>query len=135
MNKQKAYARFRAHGHDALRAWCKTVILSRWDELEKAGLVRLASDEEQESYFDVYGTPDDEKERKSIEHYLDLWGCFCVYTEYKGVDGEWRPADSIGMCVYEDATDPFDNEYVVDLMDAAIDFAVNEHFVADGASI
>ena len=51
---------------------------------------------------------------------LEQWGCVVVYTEY--LDGEtWRRADSVGMCVYNRPLDPFDNDYVIDLMRSAID--------------
>lgn len=100
-------------------------ILARWRELEAQGKVRLTVEPEQESYFDVYGEPDSERERKALEGTLENLGCYWVASEYLsactcGETEEWEQADSIGMCVYEDPTDPFENCYVIDLMDAAI---------------
>jgi hypothetical protein len=104
--------------------------LREWRELESEGKVRMVMEPEEENYFDVYGEPDTEKERKSIVETLDRLGCYWVAAEYlTACDNDehevWEQADSIGMCVYEDATDPFENCYVIQLMQSAID-AVKE---------
>lgn len=94
--------------------------LAQWRELENGGLVRLKAEPEQENYFDVYGEPETAKERKAIEQQLDRDGCWIVIAEY--FDGtHWQQADSIGMCSgYSNPTDPFQNDYVTDLMRSAI---------------
>lgn len=48
------------------------------------------------------------------------WGTHIVSSQFW--DGrEWKTADSIGNCTgYVDPTDPFENVYVVDLMESAI---------------
>lgn len=38
----------------------------------------------------------------------------------------WQHADSIGMCVYADPFDPFENAYVNDLMRNALDALANQ---------
>lgn len=93
--------------------------LEQWELYESAGLVRLIAEPEQESYFDVYGKPDTEKERQEIIRYLDLWGCFCIISQV-WIDGKWEHADSVGMCVYARPLDPFDNTHVIDLMASAL---------------
>lgn len=93
--------------------------LDAWRRAEVAGLVRLRSEPERENYFDVYGEPDDERERASIVAEIERNGCWWVVSEYW--DGEdWQLADSIGMCVYANPLDPFQNCYVVDLMASAL---------------
>lgn len=110
-------------------------LLGEWHKAESAGLVRLRSEEEQESYFDGFGEPEAytdahgrrvsaEQARKELCELIDAKGCWCVISEYW--DGEeWQQADSIGMCTgYDDPESPFENCYVPDLMRSALD-AVN----------
>src|SRR5262249_10266646 len=95
-------------------------ILDKWYEAESAGIVRLQALLEQENYFDVYGKPDSEREYKAMCEALDRNGCYCVVSQY--FDGrEWQWADSVGMCVYDRPLDPFCNDYVIDLMQSALD--------------
>ena len=98
--------------------------LQQWAEAEAAGLVRIEAEPEQDNYFDVYGAPDTDGERKQIEAELDRVGCWVVFTEVnhgtEGTGDDWQHADSIGMCVYANPCDPFQNCYVVDLMAAAL---------------
>jgi len=113
-------------GRQAEMALRDARILAEWRELESEGKVRLIAEPEQESYFDVYGEPDSEKERKAIVEALEDKGCYWVASEYLTTcDNDehevWEQADSIGMCVYDDPTDPFENCYVIDLMSSAID--------------
>lgn len=93
--------------------------VAEFEELESQGLVRIKAEPEQESYFDVYGEPDNEKERKATEDYLERWGCWAVFSEYFDGD-DWQHADCIGMCVYADPMSPVENDYVPELMRAAI---------------
>lgn len=72
--------------------------LDEWRLAVNAGLVRMSSRPEEESYFDVFGDPETEEQRRAITAALDRMGCWCVYSEVW--DGKaWVVADSIGMCV------------------------------------
>lgn len=95
-------------------------ILAAWREAEDAGHVRLRSEPEHECYFDVYGEPDDERERERISDLIDRLGCYWVVAEYLTEDDEWEQADSIGMCIYKDPECPFENCYVPGLMQSAL---------------
>lgn len=98
--------------------------LAEWREAESAGLVRVRVEPEQDSYFDVYGKPDTDKERAMIEAALERDGCWYVISEVNNGDestgDNWEIADSIGMCVYNHPEDPFENCYVIDLMRSAL---------------
>lgn len=98
-------------------------ILDEWNQAERAGLVRLRAIPEEESYFDVYGRPDDPKELAELTRLLETWGCYCVVSEVNHGDAtrdDWQHADSVSMCVYKKPLDPFDNSYVPDLMREAL---------------
>lgn len=98
--------------------------LAEWRAARNSNLVRLRMIPEEESYFDVFGRPDNEKERKEIETLLDRWGCYWVVSEVNHGNetrDDWQHADSIGMCVYANPLDPFENCYIPDLMRAALD--------------
>ena len=133
----KLYAQCRAHkpfmlvGQDAACSLNSARTILRFRELEKEGLVRLRSEPEMENYFDVYGDPegytnaqghyvDAEKARTEIEDQIESMGCDWVVAEYLDENGDWEHADSIGMCIYNDPLSPFENCYVVGLMDSAI---------------
>ena len=99
-------------------------ILARFREMEEEGLVRLRQEEEQESYFDVYGTPDSKREREGIAGQIERDGCWFVVSEYLDeATDTWQCADSIGMCIYSRPLDPFQNGYVPELMRAACEQA------------
>lgn len=133
MKKQlkEDWQKFMEHGAYAIppgRAACamrQARILAHWREAEAACLVRLRCEPEQESYFDVFGKPDTEKERKQMEATLERLGCWYIVAEVNdGSEAEgddWRIVDAIGMCVYDNPLDPFENCYVPDLMKAALD--------------
>lgn len=121
--------RFKEYGAYATppgRAMCalqNARTLSVFRELEDQGLVRIKAQEEEENYFDVYGEPDDERERERMVKILDRDGCWYVYSEYFSPETEtWKHADGVGMCTgYSDPTDPFENCYVIGMMQEAID--------------
>jgi hypothetical protein len=132
------YAKFRKDsptlwtGRNAELALSQAKTLSVFRTLEDQGLVRITAEPEEESYFDVYGKPDNERERQSIVEALERDGCWYVQTEYFSPESEeWEHADSIGMCVYDDPTSPFENCYVIDLMREAIDKLTAETAEAD----
>jgi hypothetical protein len=96
-------------------------IIETFRNLESNGFVRIRAEEEQESYFDVFGNPDSPEERQEIVDRLNLNGCWCVTSEFMGDDGRWHHADSIGMCTgYQNVLDPEENDYVCDLMASAV---------------
>lgn len=90
--------------------------LAQWRTDELLERVRLVVDEERESYADVYGREEYEQSKKWIEK----WGVHWVRSEYLTPSGNWETADSIGMCVYKNPADPFENDYVIGLMASAI---------------
>jgi hypothetical protein len=128
------YTQFRKAGYLPIQALRASKTLLQWAELEDQDLVRLSAEPEQENYFDVYGEPDGyedgngrhvsaEQERKELEREIELNGCWVVYSEYRATpDDLWEHADSIDMCTgYRDPLSPFENDYVIDLMQAAVD--------------
>lgn len=112
----------------------KTILAFR--QLESDGLVRMRCEPEEESYFDVYGKPElewrnghtlsREETDKNLEALLELDGVWWTVAEW--FDGyEWQQADSCGMHAgYKNPLDPFENCYVIQEMQSAID-ALNEH--------
>ena len=125
---QTLYKRFRQHspfmlvGRNAELALESAKTLAVFRALEDQGLVRIEAHPEEESYFDVFGEPDSERERKDLESTLERLGCWYVVSEFLSPESEqWEHADSIGMCVYNDPTSPFENCYVIQLMREAID--------------
>lgn len=99
--------------------------MAEWREAERADLVRLRIEPEQENYFDVYGKPDNDQEKARIERELERCDCWWIVAEVNEGDeitgDKWEHADSIGMCVYDNPLDPFENDYIPDLMRAALD--------------
>ena len=100
------------------------------------GKVRITMAYEKENYFDVFGQPEGyegqhgwvtpEEERVEIEDMIQSMGCYVVMAEtWNGCQecgrGEWEMVDSVGMCIYSDPTDPYENEYVPGMMKAAIE--------------
>lgn len=115
------YKEFRKVGYTAQRAYDAADIYTRFLLAQAQGLVKIRAEYEEESYFDVYGEPDTKKERDEICRLIDQWGMYCVLTEAKcPCCGSWELSDSIGMCIYNDPLSPFENDYVIDLMDSAL---------------
>lgn len=106
-------------------------LIADWNIAERAGLVRLRAEPEHENYFDVYGKPEGyedvngkqvlpEQERAQIQRSIELYGNYCVISEYFDEE-EWQHADSIGFCVgYKNPLSPEENCYVPDLMRSAL---------------
>jgi len=94
-------------------------ILQVFDDLGDS--VRIQCEPEEENYYDVYGIPESDKEKRQLAESLEK-GCWYVFSEYKcPCCGQWNRADGIGMCVgYNDPCLPFENNYVIDLMDSAV---------------
>ncbi len=134
------YKQFRKCGMDAHRALDAARTYKQFQRLETEGLVRLRAEPEDDNYFDVYGEPDGytdihgrrvsaEQAKQDIIDSIERDGCwYCVSEWFDGQ--EWQHADSIGMCSgYNNALSPFDNWYIPDLMQGAID-AVENNAVA-----
>lgn len=124
--KARARKPFMIAGQDAAASLDAARTILRFRELEQAGLVRIRAEHQQENYFDVYGEPDTQREREAIIDAIDRNGLSWVTTEVFHTcecceDEQWEHADSIGMCIYSDPCDPYENCYVVDLMRSAID--------------
>lgn len=105
------YKRFRKAGYRASEAITNTKILDKWEDLEADGMVRIIALAEDESYFDVFGKPDSERDRKRIVEEIELNGCWVVVSQvYNDETDKWEWYDSIGMCTgYNDPTSPFEN--------------------------
>ncbi len=136
----KYYADFRKIGYTAERALANAKTLAKFRDYEENGWeargIRLRAEQETESYFDVYGKPDSTQERDRLIDIFDRLGVWCVISEiYNEDSGKWEHVDSIGMCTgYENPTSPFENDYVIDLMDAAVK-AYESKLCLDGAFI
>lgn len=116
------YKSFRNAGYPAHHALHAARAKDSFEDLENDGNVRLVCQEEEENYYDVYGVPDDPKEKEQQDRFLELWGCYYVGAEVLDhTTGRWIPADGVGMCVYNHPTDPEDNWYVADIMAAAVE--------------
>ena len=130
-SKFKANKPFMLEGRDSEMSLRAAKTLLKWEELENRGLVRIKAEDEEESYFDVFGREDDKEQQKATEDLIERWGCVYVSTEY--FDGSsWQLADSIGMCVYENPTSPFENCYVIDLMNECIE-QLEKHWQDDAS--
>ncbi len=134
---QTAYTEFRKAGYRPVESLANARILLEWKgyENEYDDFVRIIVESERESYFAVYGEPEGyadrfgryhspEQAKQEIIDQIELNGCWHVISEVNVSDDtenpEWEMVDSIGMCVgYDDATSPFENCYVIDLMNAA----------------
>ncbi len=117
------YRDFRCVGWRAKDALWAARTVAEFDDLEDELLVRIRVEPEEENYFDVYGKPDTEKERKEIIEIIDQLGCWVVFTEYRlHPEGKWEIGGAVGMCTgYQNPESPFENEYVPGLMWEAIE--------------
>lgn len=106
-------------------------LIAEWNQTERAGLVRLRAEDEEENYFDIYGLPTGyhnikgewvapEEAYEEMVHTLELYGSYRVVSQY--FDGEkWQCAGSIGMCTgYHNPLSPEENCYVPQLMRSAL---------------
>lgn len=106
-------------------------LIAEWNQAERAGLVRLRAEPEDENYFDLYGLPTGyhtsegewvtpEEAYEEMARTIELYGCCRVVSQY--FDGEkWQCAGSIGMCIgYHKPLSPEENWYVPHLMRQAL---------------
>lgn len=132
------YLKFRQHspfmlvGHNAKLAMDSAKTLLEFRQLESAGLVRMRCEPETENYFHVYGEPEPRRGQtqkqatKELEALLERDGVWWTVSEWFDGD-EWQHADSCGMHTgYKDPLSPFENCYIIQEMQAAID-ALRKH--------
>lgn len=133
-------------GQDAKCSLESAKTILRFRELESDGLVRLRAEPEEESYFDVYGDIEldhaernghpisREQARKDLIETLERDGVWWTVAEWFDGD-EWQQADSCGMHTgYKNPLDPFENCYVIQEMQSAID-ALEAHQASEAAEI
>ena len=136
----RLYRRFRAAGYRPVESMrdARTVcefrsIENDRDNLEPEdiGAVRIVSECDEEPYdpgdiLEPHRGSDGrwrtrEENEKELNHILETYGVWTVSSQlWTGTD--WETVDSIGGCAgCHDAESPFENNYVIDLMRAAID--------------
>lgn len=129
MSTASLYRDFRRHspfmlvGHNAEQAIKAARILSRWRELEAAGLVKIEAEPDSDpdpSFYDTWEHLSERSRRELKRAYCE--DCSVVTTSYRCNDcGEWKDVDSICGCSgYDDPCSPFENAYVIGLMETAI---------------
>lgn len=121
------YRSIRAMGYPANDAIQFARIELRWDELggvvnedsDDDACLRLRFEPEHESYEDVYGKFDSEKEKRIINAMIDRDGMWwCVAEARATPDDPWEQADSLGMII---GINPELDGYGWMLKDAAIE--------------
>jgi hypothetical protein len=124
---------FMMTGRDAECSLSAAKTILRFRQLESIGLVRMRCEVEEESYHDVFGDlgpgernghPMSEADtRKKLNELLERYGCWWTVAEWRqDEDSEWEQANSCGMHTgYKNPLDPFENCYVVQEMQSAID--------------
>ena len=132
--KCRLHKPFTLVGSDAKCSLDAARTLLAWQQAESDGLVRMRCEPEQENYFDVYGKPEpwkhgqtQEQATRETEEMLERYGVWWTCSEWW--DGnEWQMADSCGMHAgYKNPLDPFENCYVIDEMQSALD-AMEAHY-------
>ena len=133
MSVRSLYLKARKAGYPASQAYHAAKIVHEFNQRDD---VRIRCEDEQSSYFDVYGEPEGytdiygrwhspEQERKEIEDRIERLGLWVVYSEALDPQtGEFEMVDSVGMNEgYRDPCDWLENCYVPQLMQAAIEYA------------
>ncbi len=124
------YLKFREHspfmlvGENAALALRAARTLSRWEDLESKGFVKLETtpDEDCQKDWDCpsHCTKDHPCDACRAYERDGAWETISYYRT--DPEGEWEVADSCGGHVgYRDPSSPFENCYVIDEMNAAID--------------
>ncbi len=123
MEKQilKMYKALRQAGHPAKYAINDAKTIIQFRELEEQGKVKIEAEEEQENYFSIYGEPDSKRERRFISDFIEQYGNWCIITSYQDAQGEMQHADSLGNCIYKKPLCPTENDYLPQMMKAAIE--------------
>jgi len=110
-------------GHNAELALESAKILDRWEQMEADGLVKIEAvydDDPDPSFYDTWEHLSERSKEQLKQRYCE--DCYIVQTYYRAdAEFDWQWADSIGGCSgYNDPTSPFENCYVIDLMESAI---------------
>jgi hypothetical protein len=133
----RLYRRFRTdppfmlYGSNAAQALSAAKTLLQFQELEEAGLVKIDYEPDQDpdaSYIDDWPHLSERTRQRLKDEYYDT--CVGVITYARTTeDDEWEDVDSIWGCAgYKDPTSPFENCYVIDLMDTAIKHATAPNY-------
>lgn len=132
MTTIKKYNEFRRAGYSAIESLRNAKIVVAFNAVDD-DLARIVAEHECEAYdigdcgnayVNAHGRRvSAEEATKEIEHLIETYGNYCVMAQVRDDDeSEWETVDSIGQCGgYKNPCDPVENNYVVDLMSAALD--------------
>lgn len=125
------YRQSRVNGWKPKNALSAARTLADWRKLEwfegmeesDTACVRLRA--EYDLCYELDEEFENEKQKQEAIRLIDQLGVYGVISEYWDFEREeWIHADSIwGCAAYQNVLDPFENMYVVDLMQSAIDAA------------
>jgi hypothetical protein len=129
---ERLYRRFRKDspfmlvGKNAQLALDSAKTLLAFQELESAGLARIISESDESpdaSFYDTWEHLSERSKEELKQKYYD--DCVGVIGQYRqSEDDEWEDLDSIWGCSgYTDPCSPFENCYVIDIMDATVERA------------
>ena len=124
------YRQFRQHspfmlvGRNAELALSAARTFGKWEEMEADGLVKIEAHIDHNpdpSFYDTWEHLSDKTREQLKQAYCD--DCWGVITYYRCPHcGDWQQADSVWGCSgYSNPCDAFENCYVIDLMQSAIE--------------
>lgn len=130
MSVATLYRRFREPspfmlvGRNAELAMSAARTLERWNTLENERLVKIEAEYDPDpdaSFYDTWEHLSERTRAELKERYYE--NCYVVSTYYRCPHcNEWVLADSISGCAgYDNPCSPFENCYVIEMMQAAID--------------
>lgn len=109
-NVKEIYKELREIGHNRANGCLQCARkIAFWESLGDS--VRLVAEPEYENYFDVYGEPDTDKERREIESIINAHGLYWVRGEFiDPITETWVQGGSCGMIIPDkyDAENPRD---------------------------
>lgn len=127
---RKLYKQFRESspfmlvGRNAEVALSAAKTLAQFNRLEFEGCVRMQLEfdyDSDASFYDTWPHLSERSRRELKQAYCD--DCYVVSSQIFNRDShEWETVDSIGGCAgYKNPCSPFENCYVIDMMQSAID--------------
>lgn len=128
--------RLQSAGHQPEHVQQAARTIARFDTLERMDLVRIRVEEDQEAYNDpdafacYCDDPECEsREGEPIRDMVNRLGAYGTIAEWRySEDDEWQHADSCWSHIgYNDPSSPYENAYVLDGMDAALDAFRDHH--------
>jgi len=127
--KFRAASPFMLYGSNAAQAISSARILEQWESLEAEQLVKIEAQLDTDANASFYDSWEhlSERTREQLKeaYYQDCW---TVAAYYQDESGSFEMIDSISGCSgYSDPCDPFENCYVIDMMESAIK-AAQAHF-------